>query len=266
MNSKQILIIDNNMVMVKLMTSFLDEQGHQTRTACDAFEALDMLKDYTPDIIFIDLIMPKISGDILCRMLRTITHLTDCYIVIISATLAEQDLDLRKIGANGAIAKGPFTKMSTYILESIEESEDKSLQAAPQIKGSEDFPARHITKELIRRNQHLQKLLEGMSQGVIELEDDRVLFVNNAVETFLKTKKEILLGSYLSEQLDSETWNTLDPKISQHNSTFDEDEKDSSVKLFGKHIIVHCLKFDENHRKQILPNRYNCKKTYGGSG
>ncbi len=64
MPQKRILIIDNNRVLLQLMVSFFEKQDHVVRTAEDAFTALDVIKNFTPNIIYVDLIMPKISGDI----------------------------------------------------------------------------------------------------------------------------------------------------------------------------------------------------------
>jgi nitrogen fixation/metabolism regulation signal transduction histidine kinase len=248
----KILIIDNSMVMIKLMDNLLKKEGHHVKSAYDAFSALDTLKDFTPDIIFIDLIMPKISGDILCRMIRAIPHLINCYIVIISATLAEQQLNLEEIGANGAIVKVPFVIMSKYILETIAESKENTPRAKPETKGKEEIAPRYITHELLSQNKHLQKLLENMSQGVLELENNRVLYANSTAEIILRVKKEKLLGSYLSEILDIEIWQTLGPQISTCTNSSPDEERNTPVELHGRHIILQCIRFEQNRQKRIV--------------
>ncbi|MBW1614781.1 MAG: response regulator, partial [Deltaproteobacteria bacterium] len=57
---KKILVVDNNPVILKYMTNFLFKNGYQVLTAKDGLSALEILKTYTPDIIFVDLIMPNI--------------------------------------------------------------------------------------------------------------------------------------------------------------------------------------------------------------
>lgn len=251
MSKRDILIIDNSRVIVKLMTSLLEKEGHYVRSAEDAFEALDIVKHFTPDIIYLDLVMPKIGGDILCRILRTIPHLEQCYIVIISATLTEQILDFEKIGANGAIAKGPFGRMSEFILETVAESLERR-QKKPLVKGAETVSPRHITQELLSQNTHLRKLLESMSQGVLELENNRVLYLNSAAENILKVGKEVLLGSYLNEILELELWNILGPKISTCKDSSHDEEENSPVELHEKQIIFQCLKFENNNAKRLV--------------
>ena len=60
--SKNIFVIDNDKVTLEFMDELLSKEGHQVTTAEDGLSALDALEIYTPDIIFLDLIMPKIDG------------------------------------------------------------------------------------------------------------------------------------------------------------------------------------------------------------
>ena len=74
--------------------------------------------------MFFDLIMPKIDGDKLCHIVRKMPHLKDCYLVILSAAVAELDFDHTEIGADAYIAKGPFNLMGKHLLAA-------SVMAAP---------------------------------------------------------------------------------------------------------------------------------------
>ncbi len=61
-NMKKILAVDNDRIMRRFMTKLLEKEGHQVITAEDGLNALDILKNYTPDIMFVDLVMPNIDG------------------------------------------------------------------------------------------------------------------------------------------------------------------------------------------------------------
>lgn len=251
MKRKEILIIDNDPVITRLMETFLLQKGHKVQGAQDAFEALDILKHYKPDIIFLDRIMPIISGDKLCQIIREIPHAVQCYIVIISATLAEAPLDLEKIGADSAIVKGPFADMSKFITEAILESNSK-ISAQPTIKGLDDYTPRYITQELFSQNQYLQKLLETISQGVLELENNRVLYANQSAINMLKIKREILLGSYLNEMLEIKLWDTLGPRISTCRDISIKEDENSPVKIFNRQIIIQCIKIDKHKNRRLV--------------
>src|SRR4030043_1345648 len=119
---KKILVVDNHPVVLKFMSQLLDKMGHQVLTAEDGLSALEILKTYTPDTIFIDLIMPHIGGEKLCQIIRKIPHLKDVYLIILSAIAAEQEVDFTSFGANACIAKGPLNKMAQHILSALEQS------------------------------------------------------------------------------------------------------------------------------------------------
>ncbi|MCJ7782869.1 MAG: response regulator, partial [Desulfobacterales bacterium] len=93
MMKKKILVVDNHPVVLKFMTQLLEKEAHQVLTAEDGLSALEILKMYTPDVIFIDLIMPHIGGEKLCQIIRKIPALKEAYLIVLSAIAAEQEID-----------------------------------------------------------------------------------------------------------------------------------------------------------------------------
>ena len=91
---KQILLIDDDRVFITYLKKQLEDAGHAVTTAEDGVSALNALTAYTPDIIFIDLILPKIDGDKLCRVIRKMDHLRNAYLVVISAVIASPPVNL----------------------------------------------------------------------------------------------------------------------------------------------------------------------------
>jgi CheY-like chemotaxis protein len=116
---KKILSVDNNPVMLKYMVNLMTSEGYEVITAQDGISALDLLKTFTPDIMFLDLVMPNIDGRNLCRTLRRMDRFKETPIVILSATAAEENLNLEEIGATLSIAKGPFNLMKPHILSAL---------------------------------------------------------------------------------------------------------------------------------------------------
>lgn len=251
MNRKKILVVDNNKLIIKLMTSFLKAEGHEVVGVDDAFSALDILKEFTPEIAYIDLVMPKIGGDSLCKIFRTIPLLAGCYIVIISAAAVEQQIDYIQFGADACIAKGPFSQMCNHIRETITESDDPRCEpGSPKIRGMENLYSRQITKELLSENRHLQIILDSMSQGVIEIVGKRVSYANPAALFLLQVSQEKLLGSYLDEILGPEIWEQLVTEICA-GEALTEGEK-TLIRIHGRHIIPQCLKIKEDGMNRII--------------
>ncbi|MBW2174991.1 MAG: response regulator [Deltaproteobacteria bacterium] len=109
---KKILVVDDHPTMLTFMADILEKEGHEVVTAEDGFSALNIISSFIPDIIFVDLVMPKISGDKLCQIFRKMPDLNDCQLVVVSGAIAEQEFDYTVIGADASIAKGPFEVMT----------------------------------------------------------------------------------------------------------------------------------------------------------
>ncbi len=197
---KKILVVDNNPVILKLMYEFLTRSGHDTTCVNDAFDCLDALVAMTPDVIFIDLVMPRVGGDDLCRILRNMEKFKNCYLAIVSGVALEQQLDYRQLGADALIAKGPFSEMRLHILQALLDAEKpRDDFIVPTLQGAENLHFRQISRELLQNNHHLKIILESMSQGIIELFDQRIAYVNPQAEKFLGCPREKLLGRHISD-------------------------------------------------------------------
>ena len=115
------MVVDNHPLVLKFISQFLQKEGHQVVTAEDGLSALDILKTFDPDIIFIDLIMPHIGGEKLCQIIRKNPKFNETYLIILSAIAAEQEVDFSSFGANACIAKGSLDKMTKHVLSAIED-------------------------------------------------------------------------------------------------------------------------------------------------
>jgi PAS domain S-box-containing protein len=202
---KKILVIDDNRVMLTFMTNLLKKEGHEVVTAEDGISALDIISSFIPDIIFIDFVLPTINGDKLCRIFRSMQHLNDCRLVILSGALAEIEVDHAEIGADTCIAKGPFGLMTKHILATIRG--DDSTRMGPDSKkilGLENVLPRQMTKELFLRIDHLEAMLESIAEGVLEISSERIVYANSAAL--------VMFGSTLEKVLNSNPLNLFDDK------------------------------------------------------
>ena len=71
---KKILVVDDDRVMLKFISKLLTREGHDVQTAEDGFAALNLLSELIPDIMFFDLIMPKIDGGKLIKIVDQNAH------------------------------------------------------------------------------------------------------------------------------------------------------------------------------------------------
>ena len=65
-----ILVVDDEPQITRVLKTTLSSQGYATRAAADGEQALQAMKDWTPDLVITDLRMPNMDGLALCRHIR----------------------------------------------------------------------------------------------------------------------------------------------------------------------------------------------------
>ncbi len=93
--SKKILIIDDDQAIVKYLERFFKDNGYETITAYDGLEADDIVKKTTPDLITLDLEMPKEWGPRFYRKLSKNKSFRDIPVIVISG-LPGRDHSIKK--------------------------------------------------------------------------------------------------------------------------------------------------------------------------
>lgn len=196
---KTILVVDNHPLMLKFMRNLLENAGNEVASAADGLSALRILETLTPDVIFVDLVMPNISGEKLCRIIRSQPRFAATYLVVLSAIAAEERLDFSAFGANACIAKGPFHRMSEHVLEVLKRS-DRPNESIEEIIGLEEVYQRDVTKELLISKRHAETILDHLSEGILELtRNGEVIYSNLTATSLIGLPEERLLGSDFKE-------------------------------------------------------------------
>ncbi|HUP40945.1 MAG TPA: ATP-binding protein [Vicinamibacterales bacterium] len=92
--SRRVLVVDDNTDAAEMLATLLSMDGHDVRTAASGPAALEIISDFHPDIAFLDIGLPGMSGYELARRIRTETHLAG--ITLIAVTGWGQDDDRRQ--------------------------------------------------------------------------------------------------------------------------------------------------------------------------
>lgn len=107
----KVLIADDEAYIRLLIEQTLEEfedQGVEILTANNGEEAMRMIEDEHPDLVFLDVMMPKMNGYEVCKAVKQNLQLTDIYIVILTAKGQEYDRQRgEEVGANLYMTK-PF--------------------------------------------------------------------------------------------------------------------------------------------------------------
>ena len=100
-----ILVVDDEPQITRVLKTTLSSHGYGTRTAADGGEALQMLKDWCPDLVITDLRMPNMDGLELCRHLRAKSRIP---IIVLSVKGEERTkVEALDAGADDYVTK-PF--------------------------------------------------------------------------------------------------------------------------------------------------------------
>ncbi|MBN2612861.1 MAG: response regulator [Bacteroidales bacterium] len=100
-NEINILVVDDSTTNVVLLEAILDEKGYRIHTALNAKEAYSIIAKHKPDLILLDLLMPKISGFDFLKEIKKNNVTKDTPVIIVSALTDEDNID--KILQMGAI-------------------------------------------------------------------------------------------------------------------------------------------------------------------
>ena len=113
-----ILVVDDSTTNVVLLEAILDEKGYKIETALNAKEAYALIEKSTPDLILLDLLMPKISGFDFLKEIRKNEKTKNTPVIVVSALTDEENIE--KIMGMGAIdfVKKPIDLQ--YLVDKVE--------------------------------------------------------------------------------------------------------------------------------------------------
>ena len=108
MTIKTILVVDDSPTQLRLVTTSLQGKGYTVLTAADGEEALEKASKERPNLIVLDIILPKKNGFQVCRQLKTSPDTKDIKILMLSSKSQDSDRFWGlKQGADGYLTK-PF--------------------------------------------------------------------------------------------------------------------------------------------------------------
>jgi PAS domain S-box-containing protein len=193
------LVVDNNPVLVNAVSTLLRQEKCQVRTACNGLEALEILHEYQPDIVFTDLIMPLVGGDKLCKIIRKSRELKDVFIVILSAIILEDDArTLREIDYDACIAKGNIKELREHLQEVLKMFSSKPRESTRVFGDNGKDPGSGpgtVLRELLSEKYHLKAILENLDEGIVELnQQGKIVSLNPAAIEIFHHEMEGMIG------------------------------------------------------------------------
>lgn len=117
--SKKILLIDDEPIIVKLVSSRLQANGYDVITASNGQEGLQKARTEQPDLIILDVMLPKMDGYRVCRLLKYDDKYRRIPIIMFSARVQTEDQEKGMMAGADAYLTKPFNPQT--LLGKIEE-------------------------------------------------------------------------------------------------------------------------------------------------
>ena len=127
---KEILIVDDEPSIVVPIQFLMEQQGYNVLVAENGEDALDIIYKYKPDLILLDIMLPRIDGYEVCEIVRLDPRYRDIKIIFITAK--GREVEIAKglaLGADAYITK-PFsnTELVSKVKKLLEEANQNKLE------------------------------------------------------------------------------------------------------------------------------------------
>ena len=237
--SKRVLVVDNDRFYVEFLSEILGQEGYQVTKAYDGMQAMECLDQDRPDLVVLDIVMPKIDGDRVCRYIKGTPRLRQIPVVILSGTLIEDREKVLAMGADGYVAKGQLDELRGNILAALRRLQGEGPAEPQAILGLEKTVPREQVRELLAIRRHKEAILRAIGEGVVEADGrQRVLYVNPAGLEILGRPELELLGTPVTEILRAEHRITLQEAIARLRTSPERSGEAVSIRYRGRVLRI----------------------------
>ena len=129
----KVLIVDDEKVILELLEYNLTDEGYEVKKASNGFDAVKTSKEFIPDLILLDIMMPDQDGVETCRQLREINDLADTHIIFLTARSEEySEIAAFDTGADDYITKpikprALMSRVNAFFRKEDKKKADRSL-------------------------------------------------------------------------------------------------------------------------------------------
>lgn len=207
----RILVVDDNPAGVDLMRAQLDGEGYTIDSAGDGEQALEKVSETTPDLVILDIMLPKMSGFEVCKRIKGNEATRSIPVIMVTAL---NDMESR--------AKGITAGADEFLSRPVDRSEllarVKSLLRISRLHNELAEESR-TARESGEKLEMQQKVLKSMSAQLMQASHLKYEFIVNMSHS-LRTPLNVIIG--FSEMLQDELVGDLNDKQSKYVSNIRE--------------------------------------------
>lgn len=195
------LVVDNDFFFVEFLGELLEKRGYLVTKAYDGKEGLLKLENGPFDILFSDLIMPKVDGIQFMKIARRKFPDTRLRIIAVSGSVVEQMDELTDAEIDWFIAKGPLDQMQDQInelLDQMEKGTDSRKDGNKFLEPGILYP-RQVTAELIDTLNFQKAVIESIGFGILVVDRDaRVINATSQALEILNASPGDILNKHIT--------------------------------------------------------------------
>ncbi len=106
----KVVVVDDSKTILRTAETLLSEQGCWVVTASDGFESLAKIASFKPDVIFVDIMMPRLDGYQTCALIKANRQYRDIPVVMLSSKDSIFDMARGRLAGSDKYLTKPFTK------------------------------------------------------------------------------------------------------------------------------------------------------------
>ncbi|SNS98949.1 two-component system, OmpR family, alkaline phosphatase synthesis response regulator PhoP [Ekhidna lutea] len=104
--NQKILVVDDETDILELLKYNLSKEGYEVKTANDGIKGVEVAKSFVPDLILLDIMMPKQDGVETCRQIRELPEMANTFVIFLTARSEEySEVAAFDMGADDYITK-----------------------------------------------------------------------------------------------------------------------------------------------------------------
>jgi len=146
MTMTTILLVDDSILLRAANAAILTRAGYTVLTAGEGEEALEVVQQHRPDLVILDLMMPKLGGEQVLQALRKDATTKYIPVIVLTSLYQKNEQRLRQAGASVFIEKSRLLDKPQGLLDIVEQvlktPSDRSCAGWPQYRSERDAEVR----------------------------------------------------------------------------------------------------------------------------